>query len=154
MSIFLTRRLSSVQNWLSRLFFSFVFASMLPAQRLTVVLFPPLTKRSGINLHNTVLYQTLCSDKLVVGSVENDVDNTGFPGDRFRTPRKISCIKTESALFNVSSTDTDSMNTLGSNLGVGWLTTEFKLSFLAIVSSLCSRVRVFMSTVTTDSYKS
>lgn len=104
------------------------------------MLLEPLTEGSSVDLNDTVLYQCLCADKFVVGCIVDDIYNTGFAGDRFGGPGKISSFKTQSTLFDVSSTDTDQMDTLGTQLGVGWLTSELKLSLLSVVSAFCSSV--------------
>lgn len=53
-----------------------------------------------------------------------------------RSPCKVTAIETKSSIFEVSSTDTDSMNALGTKFGVCRLATKLELSLLAIVGAL------------------
>ena len=51
-------------------------------------------------------------------------------------PGEVASLKTERAVLGVSSTDTNGMDTLGTELGVGGLTAELELSLLAVVGAL------------------
>lgn len=53
-----------------------------------------------------------------------------------RTPGKVSAIKTKSTVLQISSTDTNSMDTLGAKFSVGGLTAKLEFSLLAVVGAL------------------
>lgn len=76
----------------------------------TIVLLIPLLERGSINLHNSILYQSLSTHKFVVGGVINDIQHTGLTGNSLRTPRKVTVVKTESTELGVSSADANRAN--------------------------------------------
>ena len=47
----------------------------------SIVSFVPLTEGCSINDNNSVLHQGLGTDQLVVGSVVDNVNDTGLPGN-------------------------------------------------------------------------
>jgi hypothetical protein len=56
-------------------------------------------------------------------------------------------------LLDVSTTDTDGVDALSTELGVGWLTTELELSLLAVVGALSTGGRSLVATITTNTYR-
>lgn len=52
------------------------------------------------------------------------------------SPCKVTTVEAKSSIFEVSSTDTDSVNALGTKFGVCRLTAKLELSLLAIVGAL------------------
>ena len=85
--------------------------------------FPPLTEGSSINLNNSRFNKSLSTNKFIVRSVINDINDTGLASDSFRTPRKVTEIKTKSTEFLVTSAYSYFMNSLNTKFGVGGLTT-------------------------------
>ena len=75
--------------------------------------FVPLTEGCSINDNNSVLHQGLGTDQLVVGSVVDNVNDTGLPGNGFTTPGKVALVKTKGTVLFVSTTNTNSMDALG-----------------------------------------
>jgi len=98
----------------------------------------PLTEGSCVDLDDSALDKGVCPDELVVRGIVNNTDNPRLFGDMLRSPCKVARIEAESSVFEVSTTNTDSMDALGAKLGVGGLTAKLKLSLLAIMSTLCA----------------
>lgn len=70
----------------------------------------------------------------------HDLDQTGLAGDGLGTPSKVTSVETESAVLGVTTTDTDSVHTLGRvELGHGGLTAELELSLFT--AGVVSRVQ-------------
>jgi len=78
------------------------------------------------------------ADKFVVGRMERDDDDTDFASDAFRAPGEVAGFETEGAVFRVSTSGADKMDSLGSDTGVGWLATFLEGSLLAVESPLGS----------------
>ncbi len=74
----------------------------------------------------------------------HDSENPGLPCRVFAGPCEVAGLKTKGAEFEVSSTNTYSVNTLGAELGAGGLTAELELSLLAVVGALGTRGRTFV----------
>ena len=102
-----------LQDTVGTLFgFSSSIGGALLTQNFTVVRFVPLTEGSSIDLNNGVLDEGLGTDKLVVGGIVDNVNDTGLAGNGFTSPAEGTGIQPESTEFGVTSTDTDSVNTL------------------------------------------
>lgn len=93
------------------------------AEGLAVVGLEPLSEGSGINLDDGRLGEGVGADKLVVGGVVDDTNDTGLLGDALRTPREVAGVETQSTELAVSATSADKMDTLRANTGVGRLAT-------------------------------
>lgn len=93
------------------------------AERLAVVGLEPLSEGSGINLDDGGLGEGVGADKLVVGGVVDDTDDTGLLGDALRAPREVTGVETQSTELAVSTAGADKMDTLSANTGVGGLAT-------------------------------
>lgn len=116
--------------------------------------FIPLTEGCSVNLDDSALYKSIGSDELIVRrivhlserrswrhptdvkSATHNTDKSCLSGNMLRSPCKVTAIETKSSIFEVSATDTDSVNALGTKFGVCRLTTELELSLLAIVGAL------------------
>lgn len=98
----------------------------LAADGLTVMSLIPLSEGRGIDLNDGGLGQGVVTDQLVVGWVEDNVENADLAGETLRTPREVAGFETESAEFLVATTRADKMDALRADTGVGWLTTLFK----------------------------
>jgi len=105
----------------------------------------PLTERCSINLNNSTLDKGVCSHKFVIRCVVNNRDNSCLAGGMLRSPCEVAALETESAVFQVSTTDADGVHPLGAELGAGWLTAELELSFLAIMGALSPGLRAFVA---------
>ena len=75
----------------------------------------------------------------------HDTDDTGLLGSVFASPSKVARVETEGTVLEVAPTNTDGVDPLGAELGVGGLTTELELSLLAVVGALSTRCRTFVS---------
>lgn len=69
------------------------------------------------------LDESVSTDQLVVGGVVDNGQGTGLARDTFGTPREVTRFKTKSTTLEVTTTDTNKMNTLTTQLSVGGLTT-------------------------------
>jgi hypothetical protein len=121
----------------------------------------PLPERSSINLDDGALDEGVRSDKLIVGSVVNledgwswflhidrgtdDTDKPGLPRDVFASPGEVTRLQSQGTVLEVSTSRPDGVNTFGPQFCVSWLTTELKLSLLAVMSTLCPSGRTFVS---------
>lgn len=81
----------------------------------------PLSKWGGIDLNDGGAGQGVGTDKLVVGGVVDDTDDTGLLGDALRAPGEIAGLETQSTELAVSAAGADKMNTLRANTGIGGL---------------------------------
>ena len=90
-----------------------------------VVLLVPLFERSGINLHNGVLHQSLGTHKLVVGGVVDDIQHTDLAGHRLGTPREVTVVQAEGTELGVATTDANATDAyVGRELGHSRLAAE------------------------------
>jgi len=104
--------------------------------RLAVVSLIPLPEGSSINLDDGAFDEGVCSDKLVVGSVVDNTNETSLLGDMFRGPSKVTRFQPQSPVLEVPTTYTNGVHTLGAELSACRLTAELELSLLAVVSAL------------------
>jgi len=74
-------------------------------------------------LHDCRFGEGVCSDELVVGGMERHADDTNFAGDGLGAPGEVAGIEAESSEFAVAATGADKMDALGTDTGVGRLTT-------------------------------
>lgn len=116
------------------------------------MLLPPLTEGCGIDLDDCTLDQGLGTNQFIITGIIDNVDDPGLSSNCFRSPCKITRVKTESTLLDISTTYTNFVDAFGTNTGVGCLTTKLILSLFAIVSTLGSCMRTFVTTITTDAY--
>ncbi len=117
------------------------------------MLFIPLTEWNSINFNDTSLDESVGTDQFVVGSVVDYFNNTSLGSNRLGSPRKVSRFQTKSTELGISTSHTDRMNSLCTNLGVGSLTTQFKLSLLSVVSSLGTGCCSLVSAISANTYK-
>jgi len=104
----------------------------------TIELLVPLTEGRSIDLDDTVLHEGVGTDQLVVGRIVNDREDTGLAGGDFRAPAKISRVKSQSSILEVSSTATHHANSLRANAGHGGGAAELKLTLLADGNALAT----------------
>ena len=69
-------------------------------------------------------------------------------------PGEVTGLQTEGTELEVSSTDTNGMNALRTELGVRGLTAELEFALLAVVGALGTRGRTFVPGGTGDTYRS
>lgn len=132
-------------------FSSFSSGSLtLLAQDFTVVSFVPLTEGSSIDLDDSALDEGLGTDEFVVRGVVDDIDNTGLARDGFAGPGEGTRVQAESTELGVTTADTDSVDALGTELGVGRLTAKFELSLLAELRTLGTSVRTLVTAITAN----
>ena len=70
------------------------------------------------------------------------------------SPSKVARVETEGTVLEVAPTNTDGVDPLGAELGVGGLTTELELSLLAVVGALGTCVRTLVPGRAGDTYSS
>ena len=63
-------------------------------------------------MNNGTLDKGLGTDKFVVGSIINDINDTGLAADGFTSPAEGTGVQTKGTEFGVASTDTDGVDTL------------------------------------------
>lgn len=119
---------------------------------LAVVLLVSLTEGGGIDLDDGALDEGVGSDKLVVGRVVDDTKDTGLGGDVLRTPGEVARVETEGTVLEVTTTNTNGVDALGTDTGVGGLTTELEGALLAVVGAASTGSRSLVSRVTSDTH--
>jgi len=134
--------------------FSSLLLRALLGHGLSVVSLVPLTEGGSIDLNDGALDEGVRADQLVVRGVVDDSENTGLARRVLAGPGEVAGLQTEGTVLEVSSTDTNSVNALGADLGVGGLTAELELALLAVVGALSTRGRTFVPGGTGDTYRS
>ena len=94
-----------------------------PADGLAVVSLVPLAEGGSVNLDDGGLGEGVGTDQFVVGGVVGNTDDTGLAGDALRSPREVTGLETEGTELLVTTTVTDKVDSLGTDTGVGGLTT-------------------------------
>jgi hypothetical protein len=117
-----------------------------------ILLKVPLSEGIGINGHDAVLHDGLGSDELVVGSVINDIKNSGLSGDGLGTPGEISSINSECSVLHVGSSSSDWSNSFLAQFGHGWLSTHLELSLLLMNWHTSTCGPSFVSRVSVNSH--
>lgn len=74
-----------------------------------------------------------------------DRDNSGLLRDGLRSPGEVTGVEAESTVLEVTTTHSDGVDTLRTELGVGGLATELEFSLLAIVCALGTGLGAFVS---------
>jgi hypothetical protein len=97
-----------------------------------VVLQVPLSEWSGIDLNNGVLGQGLSTNKLLVGSVVHGVQDSSLMSGVLTRPDEVSSVKSHGTELEVTTTASDSVNSLVTNLSVSSWSTELELSLLLV----------------------
>lgn len=92
--------------------------------------FVPLTERSGIDLDDGGLGQSVGADQLVVGRVVGDDDDTGLAGAALRSPGEVARVETQGTVLVVAATGADGVDSLGADTGVGLLTAGLESALL------------------------
>ena len=81
----------------------------------------PLTERRGVDLDNSGFSERVGPNEFIVRRVEGHANDADFPRYTFGAPREIAGFKAESAVFGVTTTGADKMDTFGAYAGIGWL---------------------------------
>lgn len=68
------------------------------------------------------------ADKFVVRRMEGHANDTDFAGYALGAPGEVTGFETEGAVFGVTTTGADEMDTLCADTGVGWLAALLKSS--------------------------
>lgn len=90
----------------------------------------PLTEGGGINLDDGGLGEGVGSDKLVVGRVVGDHDDTGLAGAALGGPGEVTGVETQSTVLVVAAASADGVNSLGADTGVGLLSASLESALL------------------------
>ena len=99
----------------------------------------PLLVRGGVDLHDGALDEGVGADILVGGGVVDDVEDTGLAGHSLRGPGEVTSIKTEGAVLERTTADTNAANLLLTDLGVSRLAAELELPFHANTDATTTR---------------
>ena len=80
----------------------------------------------------------------------NNSNDTSLAGDGLGTPREVTGIQTHGTELAVTTTGTDLVDTLSTELGVGGLATQLELSLLAVLGALGSGSGALVAGVSAD----
>lgn len=64
-----------------------------PPQRRSVVCLVPLPEWRSVDLNHRTLGQSVCAHKFVVGRMEDDADDAGFPRDALAAPGEVARVE-------------------------------------------------------------
>lgn len=123
-----------------------------PADGLAVVSLVPLAERRSINLDDGRLGQGVGTDQFVVGRVVRDTDDTGLASDTLGAPGEVTGFETEGTELLVTTTSADQVNSLGTDTGVGGLTTLVERSLLAVEAPLRTGGRTLVTRVARNTH--
>lgn len=121
-------------------------------QNLTVVGLEPLSERSGIDLDNGGLGQGVGSHQLVVGRVVDDSGDSGLSGDTLRGPREVTGLESQSSELLVTTSGSDGVDSLSTDLGHGRLSTQLELSLLSELGSFGTSSRTLVTRVSRNTH--
>lgn len=63
---------------------TYQFGTLLASEGQGIVGFIPLPVRGAVNQHDAVLHQGLCPHQFVIGSIVDDIDDSGFASAAFQ----------------------------------------------------------------------
>eukprot|EP00356_Strombidium_inclinatum_P010586 CAMPEP_0170479064 /NCGR_PEP_ID=MMETSP0208-20121228/421_1 /TAXON_ID=197538 /ORGANISM="Strombidium inclinatum, Strain S3" /LENGTH=228 /DNA_ID=CAMNT_0010751405 /DNA_START=109 /DNA_END=796 /DNA_ORIENTATION=+ len=106
--------------------------NLLLVQLNIVMLQVPLSEGVGIDSHNAVLHDGLGSNQLVVGSVVNDIQNSGLSGKGLGAPGEGAVVDLEGSSLDVATSGANESDSLSAELGGGRNSAHFELSFLLV----------------------
>lgn len=79
--------------------------------------FVPLSEWCWVDHDNAVLNECLCSDKLVVTGIVDDINNSGFSSTVLTAPSEVTVVQSESTGLEVASSDTHGPHSSDTDLG-------------------------------------
>lgn len=98
------------------------------AQRGTVVSLVPLSEWRGVDLNDGRLGKGVRADEFVVRRMEGHSDDADLAGDALAAPGEVAGVETQGAEFAVAAASADEVDSLGTDTGVGGLTTLLESS--------------------------
>ena len=93
-----------------------------------VLLQVPRSEGGGIDDDNAILDEGLGTDELVIGSVVDNIENTGLGSHGFGAPGEVTGVVPESTALDVVAASADVDDLLGAKLGHSGHSTHFELS--------------------------
>lgn len=107
----------------------------------------PLGKGGSVNLDDAVLDQSFGPHELVVGCIIDNIENSGFTGDSFRSPVEVALLKPERSKFVVSSSDSNPTNSsnIADKFGIRYGSSLFESSLLLMNRHASTCESSFMS---------
>jgi len=112
-----------------------------------VVRLVPSPEWCSVDLNDSGAGEGVCANEFVVGRVVCYDDDSDLASDALAAPGEVASFETQGAVFSIAATGADEMNALGSDTGVGWLTTFLEGSLLAVVCALCTGGRPLVAAV-------
>ena len=97
-----------------------------------------MSEWSSVDDDNGVLDQSLGPHQLVVGGVVDHVDDPGLACHGLAAPGEVASVQSQGSVLLVSSSSTNSVDPLRSELGHGWRSGQLKLPLLADLVPLAS----------------
>ena len=108
------------------------FFKLLLVELDVVLLEVPLSEWSGVDVDNGVLDEGLRTDKLIAGSVVDDINDTRLEGDGLRSPSPRTVVVAQSSSLDVSASAAHQDGLLLTELGHGWDSAHLELSLFLV----------------------
>lgn len=86
----------------------------------------PLAERCRVDLDDGGFGKRVRADEFVVRRMEGHANDANFAGYAFGAPGEVASFEAEAAVFGVTTTGADEMDTLSADTGVGWLAALLK----------------------------
>lgn len=125
---------------------------MMTTKLLQVMSLVPLTERGGIDLHNGILNQSLCTNQLIVRSVVDNIDDSRFARNGLSGPAKVALVQTHGSEFDISTTNAYSVDAARTQFGHCGRSTQFKLPLFTIAFTTPTSLASFVNSVARDSH--
>jgi len=132
--------------------FGGAFGQLLLTEFDTVMSQVPLSEGSGIDLDDGTLDQGVGSDQFVVRSIVDDLEDLSLSGDLFRRPGVVTGVELEGLELVVTTSNTESSDSLFTDLGKGSGTTGFVLLLLLVDGHTTTGKSSLVSGVSRDTH--
>lgn len=126
---------------------------LLAANVHVVVLDVPLLEGSGIDLDDGALDEGVGAHVLVRRRIVHDIEETGLAGHGLRGPREVARVKTEGTVLEGTTTDTDAVHLLLTDLGVRGLAAKLEFPLHANADATTTSLAALMDRVTGDTWR-
>lgn len=124
--------------------------SFLQANLHAIVGLVPGLVRVRVHQNNSSLDEGLCPDKLVIGCIVGDIENTNLASANLSSPREIARVEAEGTELQVPTAAPNGVDTLLTDLGHGSWPAHLKLALLAVLFAAPSGLAALVPSLTCD----